>query len=107
MSLPLLMFKISSMPSPMLPLTASDAGIHILDQDTLANKNKRNFNLNPSPDGIQSFRGWTIRISPGCDKIPDSSKALWISRFKSRAFVDNNMTVIVWAKRKVDIERSC
>ena len=36
MSLPLLMFKISSMPYPMLPLTASDVGIHILDQDASA-----------------------------------------------------------------------
>ena len=56
---------------------------------------------------MQFFRGWTIRISTGCDEVPNSPKALCISSFKSGAFVDNQMVVVIWTIRKVDVGWSC
>jgi hypothetical protein len=53
------MFKISFTPSPMLPLTASDAGTHILLRHI--SQTKINANITALPDGMQPFRGWTIR----------------------------------------------
>jgi hypothetical protein len=64
MRLPLPVLKISSTPSPMLLLTASDEGTHILGQGTISQTIvTSNFNITSLPDGMQSFRGCTARIS--------------------------------------------
>ena len=56
---------------------------------------------------MQSFRGRTARIGTIGDEIQDRSQALGITTFKSRALVDNNAPVIIWAKPEVDVGRSC
>src|SRR5580658_1843110 len=97
------MFKISSTPSPMLPPMASDVGIHILGQDISDIQTVSISNIVSLPDSMQPFRRCTARICTVDDKILDSSQALGIARFKSRVLVDNNMMIIIWTKREVDV----
>ena len=49
---PLLMLRISSIPSPILPLMASDVGTQILDETCQLETNRGNFNINSLPDGM-------------------------------------------------------
>src|SRR6266852_2609826 len=95
------MFRISSTPSPMLPPMASDVGIHILGQD-ISDK-QTYFNIASLPNGMQSFRRCTVRISTVGDKISNSSQALGITRFKSGVLVENKMMIIIWTEREVDV----
>ena len=62
----------SSNPSPMLPLVASDVGIHTLNQTLQANGNQGNLGTDPLPDRVEPFRICTTLISPIRDKISDS-----------------------------------
>ena len=95
------MFKISFTASPMNPLMASDAGIHILGQDIKQTKLKVTFAS--LPDGMQSFRRCTFLICAVGDKISDSSQAERITRFESRVLVNNKTFIILWTKREVNV----
>ena len=103
MRLPLLVFKMTSTPSPMFLPMASDAGIHILVQDISDKQHLKNLNVDSLPDGMQSFPRCTVRIGTVGNKILDSSQAIGITRFKSRELVDNKTVVILWTKREVNV----
>ena len=55
------------------------------------------------PDGMQSLRNWTVRISVLRDEAPNSLQALSISGLESRILMHYEVTVIVWSKAGVDI----
>ena len=55
------------------------------------------------PDGMQSLRYWTVRISVLRDEAPNSLQALSISGLESRILMYYEVTVIVWSKAGVDI----
>jgi len=47
--------------------------------------------------------GRTTRCSPICDKIPDSLQVLAIAGSKSRAVVEDKITIIFWNYLVIDI----
>jgi len=98
------MFKISSTPSPILPLMASNVGIHILGKNISKKiKNQSEFDIASLPDSMQSFRRCTVSIRTDRDEFLDSSQAVRITRFKSRVLVDDKMMIIIWTKHEIDV----
>jgi len=62
--LPRLMPRISSTPSPMLPLIMSDVGTHILNQAFQSNRNQGHLSMDSLPHCVKSFIIGTARIGP-------------------------------------------
>jgi len=58
------MLRISSTPSPMLPLMASDVGTHILNQTASTRQKLADLGIDSLPDGVQLLIICTARIRP-------------------------------------------
>jgi len=52
---------------------------------------------------MEPFGICTALISPICDKIPDNLRVLAITGSKSRALVDDKITIIFWNYLVIDI----
>lgn len=82
---------------------ASDEGIHTLNQTLQANGNQGNLGTSPLPDCVEPFGICTALISAICDEVPDSLRALAISGSKSRALMDDKITIIFWNDLVINI----